>query len=440
MDHIATAILLALAALGAGALLLGALALVCVLVSRPWDPRFRSYGAVAALPFPAFRVICSFFGACERLAAMKPGPFRVAEVTGLYVQSQVGAGLLGDAFALNAVSACLLPDHPAGMGDFVALFKDHYDGLAHLSEGLRRGVVPFKLTELSKGRSFFDVVADSERHAKTFDGAMRQVDNISGGSILRAYPWRRFDHVVDVAGGNGQFLARLLAAHPKLRGTLFDLAPQVERGKQWWREQHAALLPRASFAAGDMFDPSTLPAGAAAGDGAKVAYVLRNILHDWDDKSCLAILGAIREHIEIVGGGGGDVSQADGAPVQSQQEERQQNGRRVEAEAKGRQAAGRSEKDGAAATSCSVRSEKRRRRGSPPAALLIVEATLSDAILPCNLKHRHVSDMTMMMVFGSAKERDERQFGALLAAAGWRLRRVVPTTGLYVVIEALPAP
>jgi hypothetical protein len=161
---------------------------------------------------------------------------------------------------------------------------------------------------------------------------------------------------------------------------------------------------------------------------------------DWDDKSCLAILGAIREHIEIVGGGGGDVSQADGAPVQSQQEERQQNGRRVEAEAKGRQAAGRSEKDGAAATSCSVRSEKRRRRGSPPAALLIVEATLSDAILPCNLKHRHVSDMTMMMVFGSAKERDERQFGALLAAAGWRLRRVVPTTGLYVVIEALPAP
>jgi hypothetical protein len=38
--------------------------------------------------------------------------------------------------------------------------------------------------------------------------------------------------VVDVAGGNGQFLARLLAAHPKLRGTLFDLAPQVERGKQ----------------------------------------------------------------------------------------------------------------------------------------------------------------------------------------------------------------
>jgi hypothetical protein len=55
--------------------------------------------------------------------------------------------------------------------------------------------------------------------------------------------------------------------------------PFLLHAPQWWREQHAALLPRASFAAGDMFDPSTLPAGAAAGDGAKVAYVLRNILH-----------------------------------------------------------------------------------------------------------------------------------------------------------------
>jgi SAM-dependent methyltransferase len=91
--------------------------------------------------------------------------------------------------------------------------------------------------------------------------------------------------VVDIGGGNGELLRRLLAHRPALRGVLFDLPHVVERAGALRR--HAGVDERIKLVGGDMFtDP--LPEG---GD----VYVLSSVLHDWDDDDAHRVLVRCRE-------------------------------------------------------------------------------------------------------------------------------------------------
>ncbi|MFF7936334.1 methyltransferase [Streptomyces sp. NPDC007940] len=85
--------------------------------------------------------------------------------------------------------------------------------------------------------------------------------------------------VVDVAGGNGELLGRLLRAAPHLSGVLLERPHAVEAAEKAFAE--AGLADRCRFVAGDF--TSAVPGG---GD----LYVLSRVLHDWDDSRCLAIL------------------------------------------------------------------------------------------------------------------------------------------------------
>jgi hypothetical protein len=69
----------------------------------------------------------------------------------------------------------------------------------------------------------------------------------------------------------------------------------IERAKLDWRQNPArqALLPRITFTHGDFFRPETLPKP----EGPRNAYVMRQILHDWDDQDCVRILRSLREVI-----------------------------------------------------------------------------------------------------------------------------------------------
>jgi hypothetical protein len=93
--------------------------------------------------------------------------------------------------------------------------------------------------------------------------------------------------------GQATALCSSIAAEPLLLQVLvFARAPlhftQVRRGAEWWRSAHPELLPRALFVMGDMFDASTIPPPLPT--AVRPAYVLRNILHNWDDAEALQIL------------------------------------------------------------------------------------------------------------------------------------------------------
>jgi hypothetical protein len=94
-------------------------------------------------------------------------------------------------------------------------------------------------------------------------------------AIVAGYDFGRFGHVVDVGCGRGTLLAAILQRNPHVRGTLFD-QEHVVAG--------APDLERATKVSGSFFDE--VPRG---GD----AYVLKSILHDWDDERAAAILRTV---------------------------------------------------------------------------------------------------------------------------------------------------
>jgi hypothetical protein len=128
-----------------------------------------------------------------------------------------------------------------------------------------------------------------ERHVEDpgwgalFDGAMSAHTTATIATIVGAYDFSRFTHLVDVGGGRATLLAAILRAHPKLRGTVLDLAPVADAAR------HAlaavGLNERCEVVSGDFFQ--SVPSG---GD----AYLLKMIIHDWDDERSVAILSGCR--------------------------------------------------------------------------------------------------------------------------------------------------
>jgi hypothetical protein len=108
--------------------------------------------------------------------------------------------------------------------------------------------------------------------AESFDALMAAQVKANAEEIAESYDWSRVAHVIDVGGGTGTLLRTLLAAHPKLRGTLFDL-PRVVGA--------AEPAERLETVAGSFFD-DPLPRGDA--------YVLSQILHGFADDAAARIL------------------------------------------------------------------------------------------------------------------------------------------------------
>jgi cyclopropane fatty-acyl-phospholipid synthase-like methyltransferase len=100
--------------------------------------------------------------------------------------------------------------------------------------------------------------------------------------IAGAYRFPSGARVVDIGGGQGGFLTEVLRGDPSLRGLLFDL-PAVVEDPRVLRE--AGLLDRCELVGGDFFD--AVPTG---GD----VYVLKRVLHDWDDATCVDLLTRCR--------------------------------------------------------------------------------------------------------------------------------------------------
>ena len=123
-----------------------------------------------------------------------------------------------------------------------------------------------------------------------FNGAMTSLSRRATEAVLAAYDFGRFRRVVDVGGGRGGLLAALLARHPEMRGVLFDL-PHVVTGAAG-RLREAGVADRCEVMGGDFF--------VAVPDGGD-AYVLRAVLHDWEDTEATAILTSCRRAIAAGG-------------------------------------------------------------------------------------------------------------------------------------------
>ncbi|KAA9165564.1 methyltransferase [Amycolatopsis acidicola] len=134
------------------------------------------------------------------------------------------------------------------------------------------------------GQDFWADLAANPRLRESFDQQMIHRAREQLPRIAAGFDWARFATVVDVGGGRGTVLAATLAAHPGLRGHLVDLEPTVTEARRTFEARD--LGERTQVTAGSFFDP--LPAGADA-------YLLFDILHDWDDQHAHRILARCAE-------------------------------------------------------------------------------------------------------------------------------------------------
>ena len=175
----------------------------------------------------------------------------------------------------------LLSSHAPNNTRTTAIFLNDYfaDMWTHLDDALTGERSAF---EALKGRPFFDWLAANPDEARRFNRMMLEVHGPETPAIVAAYDFSRFDHIVDVGGGNGSLLSAVLAAYPDRRATLFDMAEAIAAAKRG----EGGPLPGVSFVAGDVFT-------TAAPEGGDI-YLIRHLMHDYDDVDCVRILGNVR--------------------------------------------------------------------------------------------------------------------------------------------------
>jgi SAM-dependent methyltransferase len=140
------------------------------------------------------------------------------------------------------------------------------------------------------GMSYFPYLAQHPEANETFNRAMTGWSAQLDSAVVAAYDFSPFGTVVDVGGGYGRLLIAILTAHPRMRGVLFDQPHVVAVATAGL--QAAGVSERCETAGGDFF--VEVPSG---GD----AYILAQIVHDWDDERSLTILRNCRRAIGPAG-------------------------------------------------------------------------------------------------------------------------------------------
>ncbi|OBI70538.1 hydroxyneurosporene methyltransferase [Mycobacterium sp. E796] len=185
-------------------------------------------------------------------------------------------------YELTSLAEQLRSDVPASMAAMARFVgsRQHREHWSLLTDAIRTGRsgVP-----ALRGKDFFDYLGDEPEFAQIFNDAMTGLSGLSIGPVVDAYDFTRFGTIVDVAGGHGRLLAAILASAPSAQGVLYDLPEVIAGASALLRENDVA--ERVRLAEGSFFDG--VPAG---GD----AYVLKHIIHDWDDEPSVRILRNVR--------------------------------------------------------------------------------------------------------------------------------------------------
>lgn len=259
-------------------------------------------------------------------------------------------------FSLSLLGQCLRSDAAQPVGSYAILVGRPHQWRAwgDLLHSVRTGENAYRHVH---GVDLWEYITEHPEEGTIFDRAMTANSHGITEAVVAAYDFSPFGRVVDVGGGQGRLLAAILAAHQAMRGVLLDRPEVVVHARPVL--EAASVASRCEVVGGNFFE--AVPTG---GD----AYVLKLILHDWDDAASLGVLAACRR-------------------------------------ACGRQA-----------------------------RLLVMERVVAP---PNEGAESKISDLNMLVSPGG-QERTREEFAALLAAAGFRLERVVEVDALISVIEGLP--
>lgn len=312
--------------------------------------------------------VAARLGLADRLAEGARTPEELAHLVGAdaealhrLLRALAGLGIFaadsGGAYRLTAQAELLCADVPGSLRSIALLHGEEWMWQAYgaMMHSVRSGQPAFLRVH---GQTLYGYLQEHPRAGAQFNAAMEGFSGQEVAAILAAYDFDGIRTVIDVGGGRGALIAGLLRAHPGLNGTVFDLPSVVAGAAQLFHD--AGVAGRARSHAGDFFDD--VPRG---GD----LYLMKSVLHNWDDVDALRILATCRAAI------------------------------------------------GAAA------------------GLLVIERVIPPGNQPSEAK---LFDIDMMTIAGG-RERSGDDYCALLARAGFALRRIIATAAPLSIIEARPA-
>lgn len=270
-----------------------------------------------------------------------------------------GFGLLSEGesrtFALRPLGDLLRSNATGSLRDFAiaVVGPGHWLPLGHLYQAIQSGKPQ---SQQALGMELWEYYAQHEEESTHFARTMGYLSATAAGDVVAHYDVSQVTNIVDVGGSHGMLLTTLLQAALTAKGVLFDLPHVIEQARAVVGS--LGLNDRVEFRGGDFFQE--VPSG---GD----LYLLKQILHDWDDAHCLVLLQNIQ------------------------------------------------------------------RAARPQSKLLVVEMVVPDQPEPSLVP---LTDLAMLALFGG-RERSGQDFASLLGRAGYRVERIIPTAGLFSVVEAV---
>jgi O-methyltransferase domain/Dimerisation domain len=214
-----------------------------------------------------------------RVGADAEALYRVLRfLTGLGLFEEVAART----FALTAQGATLRSDVPGSLRATARMVVSdyHWQSWGALLAAVRTGETAFHKVH---GSGLFDYLETRPDAQRVFADAMTANTARAGNTIAAAYDFSSVKTLADIGGGRGLLLATLLRAHPHLSGILFDRPEVVADATTSFTA--AGVAARGTIVSGDFF--KAVPAGADA-------YMLRHIIHDWNDADAIRILQTCR--------------------------------------------------------------------------------------------------------------------------------------------------
>jgi O-methyltransferase domain/Dimerisation domain len=192
-------------------------------------------------------------------------------------------GAAESTFGLTELGRLLRADVPGSLAGWAAFVTRpyHWGAWGDLPHSIRTGETAF---EARHGESVWTWRAGRPEESRVFDRAMGTISATVSARLAERYEFDRFGTVADLGGGDGTLLAAVLARHPSVRGVLLDLAHVVAAAPATLAA--AGVAERCRVLAGSFFDE--VPPDCDA-------YVMKSILHDWDDDAAAAILSQVRE-------------------------------------------------------------------------------------------------------------------------------------------------
>jgi O-methyltransferase domain/Dimerisation domain len=193
------------------------------------------------------------------------------------------------AFRLTEAGALLREDHPHSLKAMALLEEgpEHYAAWEHLVPILRDGRQDGFLREF--GTRLFDYARANPSYSAVFNQAMTSYSAVETQWAVAALANEDFSQIhtlCDVGGGHGHLACGLLNAYPQLQATVLDLPEVIGETEGLWAPK-LGLSERCRYLGGDMF--REVP-GADA-------YVLKSVLHDWNDDECVRILAGLRRAV-----------------------------------------------------------------------------------------------------------------------------------------------